>query len=308
MRNLSSLIKQKAQETGFDLCGIARYRQLKEYEVFLKAWVGKGMNDKMSYLGRNIGKRTDPANLFPGAKSLVITGLSYYSEVSQRDHDAPILSRYAYGRDYHAVLFEKLGKLLDWIKGMDPKADGRIFADSAPLLEKPWASEAGLGWQGRHSVLINKDIGSFFFIGTVILNIELEYDDPVRKEYCGTCRLCIEACPTGAINENRTIDARRCIANLTIENRGPIPDELLPFLGRRIYGCDVCQEVCPWNKKAIPGKVPEFRIRDEIADMSLEDWINLTEERFRILFKGTAVERVRYEQFKRNIQAVTGTG
>jgi epoxyqueuosine reductase len=306
MNDLSACIKQKAREIGFDLCGIAKSRSLDEYGPWLKAWTNAGMNDKMEYLARNVEKRLDPEYLFPGSKSLVITGLSYYSEIMQRDPEAPVLSRYAYGINYHDVIFTKLEKLLAWIRSFKPEAEGRPVVDSAPLLEKAWAKEAGLGWQGRHSVVINKEIGSFFFIGSLILNIDLDYDSPVTGEYCSECRKCIEACPTGAINENRTIDARKCIANLTIENRGPIPEAIIPMLGRRIYGCDRCQEVCPWNKKALPNKTSEFSLNEEVAAMNLKDWVNLTEEQFSRLFAGSAVERVKYEHFIRNIQAVIG--
>ncbi|MFZ0283572.1 MAG: tRNA epoxyqueuosine(34) reductase QueG [Bacteroidales bacterium] len=305
MKNLSARIKQKALEFGFDLCGIAKSRSLDEYEPRLSAWISLGMNDKMEYLSRNIEKRLNPEYLFPGTKSLVVTGLSYYSENMQKDHSAPVLSRYAYGTNYHDVIFEKLERLLDWIKSVEPHAEGRSVVDSAPLLEKAWAKEAGLGWQGRHSVVINKETGSFFFIGSLLLNIGLDYDAPVTREHCGECRLCIKECPTGAINDNWTIDARKCIANLTIENRGSIPEELLPLLGRRIYGCDRCQEVCPWNKKATPNKTKEFSLNEEVAAMSREDWMNLSEEKFLRLFDQSAVGRVKYEQFIRNIKAVT---
>lgn len=302
-KNLSADIKNKAHELGFDICGIARARSLEEYGPHLKEWVDAGMNDKMGYLARDIDKRIDPENLFPGAKSLVVTGLSYYSEIKQKDPGAPVLSRYTYGINYHDVISKKLEKLLTWINSEMPEVKGRIVVDSAPLTEKPWAREAGLGWQGRHSIMINREIGSFFFIGTLILNIELDYDAPFKKDHCGDCRICIDACPTGAINDNRTIDARKCIANLTIENRGPIPEDIIPHLGRRIYGCDKCQEVCPWNKKARQNKTPEFSINDEVACMSLKDWTNLSRERFSSLFDRTAIGRVKYEQLMRNIDA-----
>jgi epoxyqueuosine reductase len=301
--DLSANIKLKALELGFDICGIAKSRSLGEKGPIIKAWVEAGMNDRMGYLSRDIEKRLDPENLLPGARSLVVTGLNYYSEKMQRDPEAPVLSKYTYGTNYHDVILTRLEKLLSWIKSVEENVTGRAIADSAPFLEKAWAAEAGLGWQGRHSVVINKKLGSFFFIGTLILNIDLRYDEPVRKEYCGKCRLCIEACPTGAINENRTIDARKCIANITIENRGPIPDELIPLLGRRIYGCDLCQEVCPWNKKVQVNTTPEFKLDDEIAGMSLADWRNLSRENFTRLFKKSAVGEVKYEQLMRNIEA-----
>jgi len=299
--DLSSGIKQKAHELGFNICGIAKSRKLEEYGPRIKSWVDAGMNDIMGYLARDIDKRINPETIFPGAKSLVVTGVSYYSEKLQKDPNAPVLSRYTYGIDYHKVIKEKLGKLLDWIKSVIPEAEGKPFVDSSSLLEKPWAREAGLGWQGRHSILINREIGSFFFIGILILNIDIEYDPPFTEEYCGECRLCIDACPTGAINDNGTIDARKCIANVTIERRGPIPGELVPHLGKRIYGCDKCQEVCPWNKKAKVRKTQEFTINEEVAVMSPKQWKDLSKENFTRLFGNTAMARVTYEKLMGNI-------
>jgi epoxyqueuosine reductase len=301
--NLSVCIKNKALELGFNICGIAKSRILSEYEPWLKTWLEAGMNDIMGYLARDIDKRLNPESLFPGAKSLVVTGLSYNSEKLQKNPKAPVLSRYTYGADYHEVINAKLESLLAWIKSVRPEAEGRPFVDSASLLEKPWAKEAGLGWQGRHSILISREIGSFFFIGILILNLDLEYDTPITGEYCGECRLCIDECPTGAINENRTINARKCIANITIERRGPIPEELVPYLGRRIYGCDRCQEVCPWNNKTKPDKTHEFTLNEEVAGMSPEDWKNLSREQFSRLFEKTSMGRIKYEKLMGNIEA-----
>jgi epoxyqueuosine reductase len=304
-KTISVQIKDKAYELGFDLCGIAPSRSLVEREDILKNWCASGMNDGMSYLARGIEKRINPQYLVPEAKSLIVTGLSYFTDKQQSETGVPILSRYAFGTNYHDVIVGKLDKLLAFIKTLEAKADGRPIVDSAPLLEKAWAREAGLGWQGRHSIVINKKIGSFFFIGILIVNIELDYDEPFTGEYCGGCRLCIDLCPTGAINENFTIDARKCIANLTIENRGPVPEEIIPKLGGRVYGCDRCQEVCPWNKDALPDRTPEFALRDEIAMMTREDWINLTNDQFIRLFKGSAVERKKYDPFMQNVTIVT---
>lgn len=301
----SMLIKDKARELGFDLCGIAQSRSLKEREAVLKNWCSEGMNAGMGYLSRDIEKRINPEFLVPGAKSLIVTGLSYYTDKQQREPGVPILSRYAFGENYHDVIKRKLDKLFLYIKGIKPETIGRAFVDSSPLLEKAWAVEAGLGWQGRHSIIINKELGSFFFIGTLILNIDLAYDDQVIEENCGKCRSCIDLCPTAAINENHTIDARKCIANLTIENRGPIPEDIIPSIGGRVYGCDKCQEVCPWNNDAKPHANPEFNLPEEIEKMKKEDWINLSEENFNRLFKGTAIERRKYEPFMRNVTDVT---
>jgi epoxyqueuosine reductase len=301
--DISSAIKSKAAELGFHLCGIARARALNEYEPTFRAWLDAGMNDIMEYLSRDIEKRFDPLKLYPDAKSVIVTGISYYSDLMQNDPSAPLLSRYTYGNDYHEVIREKLGMLLDRIREFIPEAEGRIAVDSSNVLEKAWAREAGLGWQGRHSVIINKEIGSFFFIGIIILNAVLEYDAPVTKDYCGECRLCVQECPTGAINGNRTIDARKCIANLTIERRGAIPESLEPFLGRRIYGCDRCQEVCPWNKDLKVSGTPEFKINPEIAAMTTEQWKNLSRENFERLFRKTSMSRVKYEKLKANIES-----
>jgi epoxyqueuosine reductase len=307
-KTISVLIKGKALSLGFDLCGIARSKTLDEREKTLTDWCSAGMNDGMSYLAKNINKRINPDFLVQGAKSVIITGLSYYTDKKQSEPGVPVISRYAYGINYHDVIKKKLYKLLAFIKSIREETEGRPFSDSAPLLEKAWAGEAGLGWQGKHSIVINKEIGSFFFIGALIVNIELDYDKPFKGEFCGNCRLCIDLCPTGAINENRTIDARKCIANLTIENRGPIPEKLIPRLGNRVYGCDRCQEVCPWNKNAKQHNTPEFDLSEEVEKMTVEDWINLLPEQFKTLFKNTPIARRKYEPFMRNVKIVTNSG
>ena len=301
---LTKLVKEKALELGFDICGIARPRILSENLEVLKSWCSEGMNDEMGYLARNLRKRGDPGILFPGAKSLVVTGLSYNSEKMQKKPGVPIISRYTYGKNYHDAITGKLNTLLAFIKSNKPEVEGKAFVDSAPLLEKPWAKEAGLGWQGKHSIVINRKIGSFFFIGILILDIDLDYDNSETAEYCGDCRLCIDACPTGAINDNRTIDTRKCIANLTIEKRDPIPEEIGPKFEKRVFGCDKCQEVCPWNRNAKPNNHPEFKLSEQIAGMSQDEWLSLTQEQFEVLFKGSSVGRKKYEDLMRNIRLV----
>jgi epoxyqueuosine reductase len=304
-KSFSVLVKQKAYDLGFDLCGIAPSRPLKERENVIRGWCARGMNSEMSYLEKNIEKRINPEFLVPGAKSVIVTGLNYYTDNEQEKEGVPIISRYAYGINYHDVIIKKLDLILDYLRSIEPEMEGRSFVDSAPLLEKAWAVEAGLGWQGRHSIVINNKIGSFFFIGTIVLNKELDYDTPFTGNRCGSCRLCIDLCPTGAINEDGTIDARRCIANLTIENRGPIPEDIIPKIGRRVYGCDRCQEVCPWNKNAKPHKTPEFELAEELRQMTIEEWFGLTRERFKRLFSRSPVERRKYEPFMRNVESVT---
>ena len=302
---LSEFIKLKAKELGFDLCGIAKTRHLSECESVLNSWCANGMHDRMNYLARDQGKRANPEALFTGARSIVVTGLNYYTDKRQTNLDVPLISMYALGKDYHDIITNKLENLLTQIKTYIPEVEGKAFCDDAPVLEKPWAVEAGLGWRGKNSIVINDKIGSFFFIGVLILNIELAYDKPYEGEKCGNCTICIESCPTGAINRDRTLDTRRCIANLTIGNRGPVPEEIIPLMGRKVYSCDICQEVCPWNGRAKPHKVPEFAISDDLALMTKEEWLSLDSSKFDTLFKGTPVERVKYERFKRNIEAVS---
>jgi epoxyqueuosine reductase len=304
-KSLSAIIKQKAYDLGFDLCGIAPSRPLKERENILREWCASGMNGDMSYLAKNIEKRIDPDSRVLGAKSVIVTGLNYYTDNKQEEKDVPIISRYAFGINYHDIIKEKLELILEFIRELEPEMEGRSFVDSEPFLEKAWAVEAGLGWQGRHSIVINNKIGSFFFIGIIVLNIELDSDKPFRENRCGNCRLCIDLCPTGAINENGTIDARKCIANLTIENRGPIPEDIIPKIGGRVYGCDRCQEICPWNKNAKSHKTPEFELSRELKQMKREEWLNLTRDQFDKLFKRSPIERRKYEPFMRNVTIVT---
>jgi epoxyqueuosine reductase len=199
----------------------------------------------------------------PDVQSIIVFGMSYNSANLQKNEGVPIISRYAYGKRYQDVITKRLNDLLLFIKDFNNKIEGKIFVDSNPFFEKAWAVEAGLGWQGKHSIIINKEIGSFFFIGVLMLNFDLDYDKPEGIDHCGTCRLCIDRCPTGAINANRTIDARKCISNLTIENRDPVAVELGPKLEKRVFGCDICQEVCPWNRKAACNNHPEYSIPDD---------------------------------------------
>ena len=302
-KTISELTKAKAFELGFDLCGIAQSRPLTEYENVLSDWCGKGMNGEMAYLGRDIKKRINPEILYPGTKSVIVTGLNYYAEKKQGGGGIPVISRYAYGENYHDVIIFKLEKLLNYIAAICPGSEGKAFVDTAPLLEKVWAHEAGLGWQGKHSVLINDTIGSYFFIGVILLNRELDYDQPSEEDKCGACRLCIESCPTGAINENRTLNVHSCIAYQTLESKSPVPDNVAKNMEGRVYGCDKCQEVCPWNKNAKQNIIPEFQLPEEIKKMSNADWFNLTDTQFNILFRRSAVKRGKFVRLRRNIKS-----
>ena len=299
--DLSRKIKDEAGRLGFDICGIAKTRPLDQDRQVMKNWIDSGMNAEMKYLERDLDKRSNPVCLFPGARSLVVTGTSYNTRIKQHNEGVPVISKYAYGRDYHIVIREKLEALLTSIQAWMPGIRGKAVVDSSPVLEKAWALEAGIGWRGKHSVIINRSIGSFFFIGILILDSDLEYDTPLPGDICGNCRLCIDNCPTGAINENRTIDARKCIANLTIENRDPIPEEIVPKLSGRVYGCDRCQEVCPWNEWVKQHDHTELMPDERIINLDRTGWLNLSEEEFYRLFKATAMNRVNYGQFVRNL-------
>jgi epoxyqueuosine reductase len=304
-KTLSSLIKEKAIVLGFDLCGIAPSIVLREHESRIKNWCSQGMNGEMNYLCQNTEKRINPGFLVPGAKSVIVTGLNYYTARKQGGNGIPVISRYAYGSNYHDVIKGRLTKILAYIKSIRPEAEGKSFVDSSPILEKAWAGEAGLGRPGRHSIIINNKIGSFFFIGIIVLNIELDYDTPFGEDLCGACRLCIDSCPTQAINENRTIDVRKCIAYLTIENKGHVAEDIARKMEGRVFGCDQCQDVCPWNKNAQPHNNPEFEIPEELERMTSEEWQHLTREKFNKLFRRSAIARRRYERFMKNIEIVT---
>jgi len=300
-KSSSTLIKEYAAEIGFDLCGIARVRSLDEHREILTKWAYTGMNGDMTYLGQKIEKRLDPRILFPGAKSIIVTGLNYYTEKKQGGNGIPVISRYAYGANYHDVIREKLNKIRDFIKSIHPDSVGRSYVDSAPLLEKAWGREAGLGWPGKHSILINRKIGSFFFLGVIVINIDFEYDQPAEEDSCGTCTLCIDSCPTGAINNNRTINTRKCLAYLTIESK----THLAVKSEGRVFGCDKCQEVCPWNKSSKPHKTPEFELPAEVGLMTAENWKNLSRKDYKRLFEGSVIGRRTYCRFMDNIESAS---
>ena len=298
---LSLLIKEKASELGFDLCGITSVQPILEWKERFSEWLKSEMNGNMEYLSRNISMRSDPGLLVENAKSIIVTGLNYFPGSVNFNTNNFIISKYAYGDDYHKLIKGKLKILLNYIRELQPYSGGRIFADSAPIFEKAWARQAGLGWVGKNSVLINPEIGSFFFIGEIITDIELSYDKPYEKDNCRTCSKCVEACPTGAININKTIDARRCISYLTVENKSEIPLEFNGKTRSRIFGCDICQDICPWNKRAKSHNINELRPSENLIQMNTNDWVSLTEGDFEKLFKKAAIKRVKFEGLKRNI-------
>jgi len=303
-KDLSRKIKDFALSIGFDLIGIAPSKQLSNHKEVIKNWLSAGMNADMLFLSRDIEKRTNPALLADGAKSIVVAGINYYPSEKQGGDGMPVISKYAYGKDYHTVLGDKLNNLLEFIVSCEPVAKGKVCVDVAPILEKAWAREAGLGWIGKNSILINKEIGSFIFLGEIVLNIDLQYDKPFSDDFCGSCTLCMKACPTDAINENRTIDARKCISWLTVENKNPIPFRYAGKMKGRVFGCDICQDICPWNKNAKPHNIPEFILSTELAKLNSEEWLSLSREKYMELFSQSSVGRIKYEKLKRNIETI----
>jgi epoxyqueuosine reductase len=303
-QDISTEIKRRALELGFDAVGISRIRPLEKERARLESWLARAFHGDMGYMERNIDKRTDPAKLVEGARSVVSVLLNYYPGRIQKPESVYKISKYAYGADYHFVLKNKLRPLMDWIESEFPDTPMRAFTDSAPVLDKSWAQAAGLGWLGKHSLLINKKIGSFFFIGEIILGLDLTPDNPLEQEYCGTCTRCIDACPTGAITAPYVLDANRCISFLTIETKKEIPDALAAKFDNWIFGCDICQDVCPWNSKAQPAGVPEFRLSDALFQMRKEDWEQMDKPLFNRLFKQSPVKRAGFNRLKSTILKV----
>lgn len=297
----TALIKQKAQELGFFYCGISKAEFLEEEAPRLEAWLNQQRHGKMSYMENHFDKRLDPRLLVDGAKSVISLLLNYYTEEKQSDATAPKISKYAYGEDYHDVIKEKLRQLMQFIETEIGEVSGRVFVDSAPVMDKAWAKKSGLGWIGKNSNLIHPKSGSFFFIAELIIDLELEADGPI-KDYCGTCTKCIDACPTDAIIEPYVVDGSKCISYLTIE----LKDALLPaeFKGKMdnwAFGCDICQDVCPWNRFSLLHNEPRFNPSQNLLQLSKSDWQDLSEEVFSELFKLSAIKRTKFDGLKRNI-------
>jgi epoxyqueuosine reductase len=297
----SKQIKQIAQELGFDFCGIAKVEFLEKEAPRLENWLNKGFHGQMSYMENHFDKRLNPALLVPGAKSVISLLYNYYPETKlpESEHDIKI-SKYAYGEDYHTVLKDKLKLFLQTIRQQIGEVEGRVFVDSAPVMDKAWAQKAGLGWIGKHSNLINRSMGSFFFIAELIIDLELIPDGPI-KDYCGTCKRCIEACPTDSITPYE-VDGSKCISYFTIELKDAIPEEMSGKFQNWAFGCDICQDVCPWNKFSSPHKEERFLLNDSFANMNNEQWLSLEADVFQELFKRSAVKRTKFEGLKRNIE------
>lgn len=301
------LIKAEAQRLGFFLTGIARAERLDEEARKLEAWLNGGYHGQMAYMENYFEQRVDPRRLVEGARSVISLAYNYHNPRKQSDPEAPRLSQYAYGEDYHYVIKRKLKSLLQFIRERIGEVNGRCFVDSAPVLERDWAKRAGTGWVGKNTLLIHPKAGSYFFLAELILDLELIYDQPM-KDYCGTCTRCIDACPTQAIApDGYWMDGSKCISYLTIELREAIPEAFRGQMANWMFGCDICQEVCPWNRFARPHEEPAFLPSGGLLDMKRQEWIDLSEEVFQKLFRRSAVKRTGYHGLKRNILFATQT-
>lgn len=297
----SQLIKKHAKRLGFLSCGISNAGFLEEEAPRLEQWLQQGHHGSMTYMERNFDKRLDPTKLVPGAKSVVSLLYNYYPKNTQSDPTAPKISKYAYGKDYHVVIKDKLFELMQVLQQEIGEIHGRVFVDSAPVLDKAWAAKAGLGWIGKNSNLISKQTGSFFFIAELITDLSLELDTPVT-DHCGSCTACIDACPTDAIIAPYQVDGSKCISYFTIEIKDAIPQEVKGQFDNWTFGCDVCQDVCPWNRFSTPHNEPKFEPSSELLQMSRDDWHEITEAVFDRLFAESAVQRTQFSGLKRNLE------
>ena len=301
--NISSKsIKKKAIELGFQKVGITDAAETIPEQNNLESWLRKKNHADMKWMENRSEERGNIHKYFPEARSVISVGMNYYTGIKQENLKSDYkFSNYAWGDDYHLVLKKQLFSLLNWIKEIDPKVKGVVCVDTSPVMDKVWAQKAGLGWIGKHTNLISRDYGSWLFLGELILDQDLKTDALFNDDLCGTCIACIEACPTQALNEYE-IDARKCISYLTIEHRGPFTDDQ-EHLNEWIYGCDICQEVCPWNEKfSIKTEKKEFQIREEILNYENSDWDSITEEKYRKIFKKSSAKRTKYSGLKRNIR------
>jgi epoxyqueuosine reductase len=300
----TQLIKRLAIESGFDYCGIARAQPLDEDARKLEDWLLKGRQGSMKYMENHFELRVNPEKLFPGAKSVITLLLNYFPAQVQ-DPGSPKISKYAFGKDYHEVIKKKLNFFLDAIRQQIGDVQGRGFVDSAPVLERSWAVRSGLGWVGRNGNLINKQRGSFFFIATLIVDLVLHYDDPFAKDFCGTCRKCIDACPTDAILEDKVVDGSKCISYFTIELKDAlIPESMKGQFDNWMFGCDICQDVCPWNRFSTSTDETEFIPIPEVLHLSAGEWEALTEDGFKKIFAHSPLKRAKFAGLKRNLHFI----
>ncbi|MBC7652507.1 MAG: tRNA epoxyqueuosine(34) reductase QueG [Deinococcales bacterium] len=306
IKNHTQFIKQTATQLGFNYCGIAKAQFLTEDAYRLENWLQQGLNGTMQYMENHFDLRVDPTRLVPGAKS-VITLLKNYYPQAQQNSDAAKVSKYAFGKDYHEVIKEQLKEFLYRINQSIGSINGRGFIDSAPVLERTWAVKSGLGWVGKNGNLINKNQGSFFFIATLIVDIDLQYDIPYLKDFCGTCTRCIDACPTEAILPDKVVDGSKCISYFTIELKELlIPNTMQGKFDDWLFGCDTCQDVCPWNRFSKPHQEQQFTPLNEVLNFTIKDWEMLTEESFNTIFKKSPIKRTKYKGIQRNLQFLKG--
>lgn len=296
------LIKEEAARLGFSFCGISKAAFLEQEAPRLENWLNQNMHGQMGYMANHFDMRLDPRLLVPGAKSVVSLMLNYYPE-KQQDEGLPKISKYAYGEDYHKVIKRKLKEFINTLREKIGDVNGRAFVDSAPVLDRAWAKNSGLGWIGKNGNLINKGAGSFFFLAELIIDLELDYDGPV-KDYCGSCTRCLDACPTDAIVEPFVVDGSKCISYYTIELRDAIPQSEKGKFENWAFGCDICQDVCPWNRFAKPTQVTEFTPNEEGLKLTMQDWDEMTEEVFGRVFTKSALKRAGFNGLKKNISFI----
>jgi len=296
----TAIVKQLAKEQGFMACGISKADFLEEEATGLEQWLKHGYHGDMKWMENHFDERLDPRKLMPGAKSVISVLLNYFPEETQ-ETGTPKISKYAYGRDYHKVIRGKLKRMLQGIHEEIGEVHGRGFVDSAPVMDRAWARRSGLGWIGKHSLLLSKKSGSFYFIGELIVDLELDPDGP-STDHCGSCTACMDACPTQAIVAPTVVDSNKCISYLTIEYKKALPIEFQDKMDQWVYGCDVCQDVCPWNRFAKPTDEPDFTLRDSVGKHSWEEWEEITHELWDEIMQGSAIRRTGYEGFKRNLK------
>lgn len=297
----SQFIKTEAKRLGFLSCGISKAGFLEEEAPRLDKWLKNNAHGEMRYMENHFDKRLDPTKLVEGSKSVISLLLNYYPSEIQKDETAPKISKYAYGTDYHFVIKDKLKQLMHFMQDEIGEVDGRAFVDSAPVLDKAWAAKSGLGWIGKHSNLLTQQVGSFYFIAELIVDLELDYDTPVT-DHCGTCTACIDACPTQAITEPYKVDGSKCISYFTIELKNNIPSEFKGQLDDWMFGCDICQDVCPWNRFSKSHNEPLFNPHPELLSMTKKDWEEITQDTFNKVFQKSAVKRTKFSGLSKNIE------
>ena len=297
----ADLIKTEAKRLGFLSCGISKAEFLETEAPRLEHWLNNNRHGSMQYMENHFDKRLDPTKLVEDSKSVISLLLNYFPSQTQKDTEAPKLSKYAYGNDYHHVVKSKLKALTHFIQNEIGEVNGRAFVDSAPVLDKAWAAKSGLGWIGKHSNLLTQQVGSFYFIAELIIDLDLEYDT-ITTDHCGTCTACIDACPTQAIVQPYVVDGSRCISYFTIELKDQLPNNMKGKFDDWIFGCDVCQDVCPWNKFSKPHREPLFNPHPDLLEMTKKDWEEITEDVFKKVFQKSAVKRTKFSGLKRNIE------